>query len=738
VSVDTHGLFELLPAILRIRDQARAAVSPGWLADPAQRATLAELQAKADAGTPLTPAEAEQLAQLQQSALAGPLASLLSMLAEQMALVQEDIEQLYDDQFIETCAGWAVPYIGDLIGYRMLRTEVPEIVSPRAEIAHTIAYRRRKGTVAVLEQLARDVTGWDAVAVEFFQRLIVTQYMNHLRPQCLGSPDLRAWEPLERLGSAFDPVMHTADVRRIASRRGRYNIPNVGLFLWPIEAWPLSASPAAQAAPGDARRWRFHPLNIDQQLFTLSQTEETITQRATPLNVPEPISRRVLDARLAQYYSGAGVTRSFCVYVDAGSGSPAPFDVSKIRVCNLSDQGGGWAHEPPAGVLAIDPVLGRLWLPPDAPAGAKVSVDFHYGFAAPLGGGEYPRAASFLSVDPQPAVLRVPDDYPTIAAALSALAGLAGDGVVEITDSGRYAENLAVAAGNGRRVELRAADGCRPTLVLGAELALTGGSDSEIRLNGLLITGSRLHVPAAGNGLARLRISHCTLVPGWTLAANCTPEHPDMPSLVAEPVGLALTVERSILGPLRTAAGESSSVALSDCILDATSTTRIAYAGLNDGDEGSALSLDACTVVGKLHARSLPLVTNSILLSALASGDSWTAPVIATRRQEGCVRFSYLPADARVPRRYRCLPESADAPELATARFATLRYGFPAYALLAPSSGPALLTGADDESQPGAFHFLYPPQRETNLRVRLDEYLRVGLEAGIFYETRGS
>lgn len=738
MSFDTHGLFELLPAILRIRDQSRAAVSPGWLAEPADRAALARLQAKADAGTPLTPAEQEQFAQLRQFALAGPFASLLSMFAEQMAVVQEDVEQLYDDQFIETCADWAVPYIGDLIGYRMLRTEVPQIVSPRAEIAHTIAYRRRKGTVAVLEQLARDVTGWNAVAVEFFQRLIVTQYMNHLRPQCLASPDLRIWEPLERLGSAFDQVMHTADVRRIESRRGRYNIPNVGLFLWPIEAWPLSASPAAQAETGDDRRWRFHPLNIDQQLFTLPQTEETITQRATPLNVPGPISRRVLDARLDDYYGSAGVARSLRVYVDTGSG-PEPVDAQDVSVCDLSDAGTGWAHSP-AKKLALDPVLGRLWLPPapTVPEGAKVQVDFHYGFAAPLGGGEYPRAASFLAVDPQPALVRVPDDHATIASALSAVAGLAGDGVVEITDSGRYEENLAIAAAAGRRVELRAADGCRPTLVLGAELALTGGSDSEIRLNGLLIAGNHLHVPAAGNGLARLRISHCTLVPGWTLAADCTSQHPDMPSLVAEPVGLALTVERSILGPLRTAAGESSSVKLSDCILDATSTARIAYASPNEGDEGAALSLDACTVVGKLHARSLPLVTNSILLSALASGDSWAAPVIATRCQEGCVRFSYLPADARVPQRYRCLPESADAPELAVPRFASLRYGFPAYALLAANSGAALLIGADDDSQPGAFHFLYPPQRETNLRVRLDEYLRVGLEAGIFYETRGT
>ena len=35
----------------------------------------------------------------------------------------------------------------------------------------------------------------------------------------------------------------------------------------------------------------------------------------------------------------------------------------------------------------------------------------------------------------------------------------------------------------------------------------------------------------------------------------------------------------------------------------------------------------------------------------------------------------------------------------------------------------------------GAFHALYQPQRETNLRMRLDEYLRLGIEVGIFYMT---
>lgn len=311
---------------------------------------------------------------------------------------------------------------------------------------------------------------------------------------------------------------------------------------------------------------------------------------------------------------------------------------------------------------------------------------------------------------------------------------------MEITDSCRYEETLAIHANTGEWIELRAADKRRPTLVLGGDLvlsgdqALPGDPGSEVRLNGLLIAGGTLSVATtSGSQLGKLRVSHCTLVPGLTLAPDCTPQSPGQPSLIADLADLDIAIDHSIVGGLWVR--ENASVSVTDSIIDATATTGVAYSGSTGAGPGAPLSLDACTVIGKLHAQKLPLVTNSILLADLASGDTWTAPVIAARRQEGCVRFSYVPASARVPRRYQCLPEAAASPQLAAPRFATLRYGFAAYGQLSTSAGAKLLTGADDEGQPGAFHSLYQPQRESNLRVRLDEYLRAGLEAGIFYES---
>ena len=121
MSFDAQRLLQLLPMVYRLRDNERALITPGWLI-PAERAQLENLRALIADGNVLTAAQERLLKILEEHALAGPLANLLAVLAEQVALLEEDLEQLYDDHFIETCAEWVVPYIGDLIGYRSLHT----------------------------------------------------------------------------------------------------------------------------------------------------------------------------------------------------------------------------------------------------------------------------------------------------------------------------------------------------------------------------------------------------------------------------------------------------------------------------------------------------------------------------------------------------------------------------------------------------------------------------------------
>jgi hypothetical protein len=110
------------------------------------------------------------------------------------------------------------------------------------------------------------------------------------------------------------------------------------------------------------------------------------------------------------------------------------------------------------------------------------------------------------------------------------------------------------------------------------------------------------------------------------------------------------------------------------------------------------------------------------------------------RTQAGCCRFSFVPAGSRTPRRYRCQPDLAAAePGFVAGRvvpsFTSERYGQPGYAQLRVSAPRELREGAEDGSEMGAFCHLKQPQRESNLRIRLDEYLPFGLEAGLVYVT---
>ncbi|MEH1900973.1 MAG: hypothetical protein V7L04_06045 [Nostoc sp.] len=99
-----------------------------------------------------------------------PLRDLLRVIAEQVDIVETDITQLYENWFIETCQDWVVPYIGDLIGYQNIssygtnaiahsKQQDNKILNPRREVANTVRYRRRKGTLALLELLADKVAG---------------------------------------------------------------------------------------------------------------------------------------------------------------------------------------------------------------------------------------------------------------------------------------------------------------------------------------------------------------------------------------------------------------------------------------------------------------------------------------------------------------------------------------------------------------------------------------------------
>jgi hypothetical protein len=214
--------------------------------------------------------------------------------------------------------------------------------------------------------------------------------------------------------------------------------------------------------------------------------------------------------------------------------------------------------------------------------------------------------------------------------------------------------------------------------------------------------------------------------------------------LNGEPANSELRLEMafSITGPLRLPRLAEGLFAL-DSIIDGRGEIAVEAPG---DAPGPAAWLERTTIRGPARFRLIRLATE-VIFDGLVS---------CQRLQEGCVRFSYVPPGSQTPRRYRCQPDLAErraldeAGPLTAAEQAVLRarirrrlrpeytsevYGQPAYLQLAIKAPVEIATGAEDGSEMGAWSHLKQPQREANLRLRLEEYLPFGLEAGLIYET---
>lgn len=707
---DLKRLYELLPVLYRIRD--------------------------AEIGLNILQEESGSAAPPYSEEIFGPLKALLSVIANEAEALEENIDQLYDDLFIETCAEWTVDYIGQLIGYRSLK-QIPGYISQRSEVANTIKYRRRKGTASVIEQLARDVTGWDANVVEYFQRLATTQYMNHLRPQNLSvsrisgnpraKPGNKDWQLLEYANTPFDKMPKTADVRRIEKKRGLYNIPNIGVHLWRIKNYSITKAPAFKV---DENRFLFNVLGKNTQLYNNPVTEQTITQLAERINVAMPISRRELHENLSTFY---GINKSILIELNGDAILPKnaplfsfplspPADVtldSLICICDLSDKddnSSDWVHMP-SDKVAIDPKLGRIAFPPDLhspPSNREVYVHYHYGFSDDLGGGEYNREASF-DESTNPNVIVVEDGNTTMQNALNQLATTGG--LVQVNDNELYIENLVINIAANTTIEIRAADGKRPTVK--GNIDIHGGDGSSLILNGLLIAEGDI-INDNNSLLQGLKIVHCTLVP------NCNPPV----RLRVDSSNTQVDISHSITGLLQIQ--EDSNIRIDSSIIDSNEWVNTAIEGSSMGAPCGKLNITNSTVIGKVFTRLMEMASDTIF---------WTPPplpgepppVRAQRLQEGCVRFSYFPSGSSLPRPFRCQPLTSGEPQRVKPMFTSVAYGDAGYCQLSQFCAKEIAEGADDEAEMGVFHDLYQPQKVTNLRIRLDEYLRFGMEAGIFY-----
>jgi len=136
------------------------------------------------------------------------LKALIEVFGEQAGLIHDDISELYDNWFIETCDDWVVPYIGDLTGALPLvptgdpptqaeAAKMAQVAPPRLMVANAIRLRRRKGCFSIIAQLAHDVALWrmrsNSASGSRSIRMSATRSCVGSPPPCATPGCWRAW-----------------------------------------------------------------------------------------------------------------------------------------------------------------------------------------------------------------------------------------------------------------------------------------------------------------------------------------------------------------------------------------------------------------------------------------------------------------------------------------------------------------------------------------------------------------
>jgi hypothetical protein len=697
----------------------------------------------------------------------GVLRAIVEILGIPAAVLRRDVDRLWDDEFIDLCDEWAVPYLGDLVGTRLV--SALNARGRRVDVAKTVYYRRRKGTPRVLEELIGDISGWDGKLTESFRGL--ARYRHGLDPAPPpmgrwsgtpqgGSADLRDARAATLSNGAFDEYAHLADVRRQRGTDGLWNIPKVVFHLHRLVSYELRGVEPHARAGGST--FTFDPSGRDVPLFVprrrLDDWDDWTSAR--PWELPAPMTCRLLGD--AEYL----ITEAVVVALElaglpaaaatelrtldgvlfrnerrlrdhlAGMTNAATFLAAAtydaiLREAITADSAKRHLLDPSEPALSIDTA------PPAAPiAGERIAAGNLANWAAVVANkdaivdpdrgrfkllGAPPVAAAVRvgygigfsgdlgagSYDRGASVLPPPKTLVPLATPGTAQVSITGgppvDGVWEIADSATYSPIDDVA--DVHRLVLQAADLERPYVRLAADWVITAeaAGAAELVIDGIWFGAGGAFAIVLRGDWATVTLRHATLDPGGA----------DADGAAIAPVRLwiegtvdALEIDRSIVATVGVRAGGLLElVTITDSILDAAASGAPALAF-----SPVRAVMRRVTVLGAVDVERLD-----------ASEALITGSVDVTDTQDGCFRFSAAPAGSRLPHPYRSFT-LADVHLFTSATF-----GAPGYVQLAEGAPVQVARGAENGSEMGAWSSLIGPIKQDSLAHKVDEYLPFGL-----------
>lgn len=711
------------------------------------------------------------------------LRSLLRAIASQAALAKRSQDRLWDDMFVELASDWAVPYLADLVATRLVSALNPR--ARRADVAKTIYYRRRKGTLAVLEQLVADMSGWDGKVVEQAWRLVRMRHgldgparagrLTHT-PEG-GLADLRSVRGARLAGDAFDELHYTPEMRQPSGRLGLRAIHTLAFHLYRLKSVAFDGVVPWRAhdVAGPRDGYTFDPSGRDVPLFAANVPARDWSAWRTAAEWELP---RVIDCRLlSEAIYRLGDEEIAWVL------SAAPIATLALRQAAAADlrrlAGQRFVgREPLQRVLAGMPSSATLTAPGVLAGLLLRALIPECGSAALL-----PREADGLTAQGMPPALSVawlgglpvPRDR-TRGADLSAwpMPVVAGVDLLAdpargrfVVDTGahdpldlRVSYRVGMAAPIGAGAYGREVDATPATVHWQQRSSAAGTPASGVAQ---LDDSSRFDSPPdqAAVVSTTLRAAEGTrpyvrLQADWTLAASGDDRQLTIDGLWigARPAGtlkLAGSYQRVTLRYCTLDPGgvDAAGVVLPPCELLVTGTIdelvieRCILPGIRL--QGAGAAIEQVTISDSIVDASQPGAGGIALPRAALSMARCTVigpaidalrldvekldatdTLIAARAdvtdlQHGCFRFSARGTGSRVPHPY----ESHELDDLQRV-FASRRFGDPHHATLSPRAPAELMTGSEEGSEIGAFCAERNPIKQQSIAIKVDEYAPFG------------
>ncbi len=691
------------------------------------------------------------------------LDTLLSLIARQAAQLRRRQDRLWENQSVEYADSWVLPYLADLVDTRLVSEFNPR--GRRTDVAKTIYYRRRAGTPGVLEELIRDIAGWQGRLVESFRTLLRTPHRldgplrsppaHHLSTTPSGGlVDLRDSHLSTRVGAPFDEAHYLPDFRPHSGANGRRNIPKVAFHLYRLEVFEIEgATPAQLESADDSILYTFDPSGRDLPLYSPGNARAS-EDGESPWTVPAPLSCRDLNHGRFRI-TDQTIEALWALGESEGLDVPAELyeKLYKLRRAEARFQNrdqlrrmvslySGLHPETDLGVdavfrrleeLALEEGCGRAFLTSGRLLGMEREGEALSLFRVAGAGLEDLDSIptdDFMEafVDPERGRLTLGEEIPEAVTYHYAVPGRVGAGPWPRPQAQLGTPDLRVNQGNlsgplpshgliqfddnktyqlGFEVEVdgtltvQAANGKRPFVDV-TQGATFRGSGSN---NRLILDG--LWFAALDDSAPAFVIKD-----GFKeiVLRNCTFDPGGSIAslkLQVDDAVESLRIESSILGALEVSGAQAvGEIRVTDSALVAPTTEDYALRVA----AGATVHLEAVTLVGKSDLPQLH-ASNSIL----------AGEITVQNHQTGCVRFSAAPEHSELPQPYRVHWLTEDSP-----LFISLQFGNPYFLRLRDHAPQEVRGQAEYEMEMGVYHSRFDAARFRDLLAKIEEYLPFG------------